>query len=180
MAPLGLHRFLGYLPRTTQPRTSAAPANPPPLVTADLDPDLAARLFQSAVQAQSFAHAPYSRFPVGAALLGEHGQVFAGCNVENASFGLTICAERAALFAAVAQGVRRFRAVFIAAPTEGPVAPCGACRQVLAEFAPELVVYSRGRSGEVARWRLDELLPQAMGAADLQLGGETTAAGHES
>ena len=141
------------------------------MATADLDPDLRARLLQSAIQAQSFAYAPYSRFPVGAALLCEHGQIFCGCNVENASYGLTICAERAALFGAVAQGVRRFRAVFIAAPTEGPVAPCGACRQVLTEFAPDLLVYSRGRGGEIARWRLDDLLPRAMGPADLNLGG---------
>lgn len=106
------------------------------------------------------AHAPYSGFRVGAALLGASGRVHVGCNVENASLGLTICAERAAVAAAVAAGETRFRAVAIVTDGAGPVAPCGACRQVLAEFEPALQVWAEG-GGTQGGWRLDELLPEA-------------------
>ncbi|MDR0563281.1 MAG: cytidine deaminase [Spirochaetaceae bacterium] len=94
-------------------------------------------LFQEARKAASFAYAPYSKFRVGAALLGEDGTVYTGCNVENRSFGLTICAERSALVQGVSKGTRRFTALAIAAPdSQEPVGPCGACRQVLSEFMP--------------------------------------------
>ena len=105
------------------------------------------------------AYAPYSGFRVGAALLGEDGSLHTGCNVENASYGLTICAERAAVAAAVAQGVRRFRAAAIATSGQKPVAPCGACRQVLSEFAPHMTIVSVAGSG-LEQWTLDELLPE--------------------
>jgi len=108
--------------------------------------------------ARDRAHAPYSEFHVGAALLTVDGEVFEGCNVENASYGLTICAERGAVMAAVAAGKKSFRAVFIATDGPEPAAPCGACRQVLAEFAPDLLVVSEA-GGKTTEWTLDRLLP---------------------
>lgn len=105
------------------------------------------------------AHAPYSQFPVGAVVIAADGRRFAGCNVENLSFGLTMCAERVAVGAAVAAGAREIIAVVVAADTGVPVSPCGACRQVLAEFGdPEVRLV--GRKG-VERFRLSELLPRA-------------------
>ena len=116
-------------------------------------------LIALARDAMARAYAPYSGFRVGAALLGEDGSIHTGCNVENASYGLTICAERVALGAAVVHGVRRFRAVAVATSGSGPVPPCGACRQVLAEFSPRMTVVSvAGESRRV--WTLDELLPE--------------------
>jgi cytidine deaminase len=106
------------------------------------------------------AYAPYSQFTVGAALIDVEGRVFTGCNVENVSFGLTMCAERVALGAAIAAGARVFRVIVIVADTKLPVSPCGACRQVLAEFAPELEVVLANRS-EMLRFSLAELLPRA-------------------
>ena len=120
------------------------------------------RLLAAARAAMRHAHAPYSRFRVGAAVLAEDGRVFRGCNVENASYGLTICAERAAVFAAVAAGARRLRAVAVVASGPKPPYPCGACRQVLAEFcAPDAAIFvAPGLAGAHAEeFRLDELLP---------------------
>lgn len=106
------------------------------------------------------AYAPYSRFHVGAVLVGKDGRTFAGCNVENLSYGLTICAERNAVFAAVAEGCREFEKIVITADTEVPASPCGACRQVLAEFNPDLVVVLSNFRGQSETFRLSELLPR--------------------
>ncbi len=106
------------------------------------------------------AYAPYSRFQVGAVLVGKDGRIFAGCNVENISFGLTICAERNAVFAAVAAGCRELAKIVIAADTEVPASPCGACRQVLAEFNPDLELVLSNFRGSRETFRLSELLPR--------------------
>jgi cytidine deaminase len=112
------------------------------------------------------AHAPYSRFRVGAALEAEDGRVFVGANVENASYGLTNCAERVALGAAVVAGARRFRRIVVATEGHPPAAPCGACRQALAEFGVETIVEAVGAT-QVRSWRLGDLLPDHFGPADL-------------
>jgi cytidine deaminase len=115
-------------------------------------------LIALALEARKKHYAPYSHFPVGAALLAESGQVYAGCNVENASYGLSICAERVALFKAVAAGERRFKA--IAVVTETMATPCGSCRQVLAEFGEdELQVIVADLEGQMEVYALGELLP---------------------
>ena len=111
------------------------------------------------------AYAPYSGFRVGAALESVTGAVFAGCNVENASYGLTICAERSAVAQAVASGHRRFRRLVIVTESDRAVAPCGACRQVVAEFGGDTQVFSFGNTEE-KRWRLTELIPEAFSLAD--------------
>lgn len=116
-------------------------------------------LVAEALAARENAYAPYSRFPVGAALLARSGTVYRGVNVENASFGVTICAERAALFAAVAVGERAFAAIAVVADTEGPVRPCGACRQALAEFGTDLRVVMANTAGATETRTLESLLP---------------------
>ncbi len=122
-------------------------------------------LLAAARDAASRAHAPYSRFPVGAALEAEDGRVFTGCNVENASFGLTVCAERVAVFNAVQAGCRAFRRIAIVAGSRSkPAAPCGACRQVLSEFAKpslEILIAAPTRLERAKRFTLGELLPHA-------------------
>lgn len=118
------------------------------------------RLRGAAAEAMRRAYAPYSSFRVGAALLGDDGSVVTACNVENASFGATLCAERGAVAAAIARGVTRFEALVIATEAAEPTPPCGVCRQVLVEFAPDLRVVSVAAEGREASWSLRELLPQ--------------------
>ncbi len=124
-------------------------------------------LLKRAVEARRRAYAPYSDFKVGAAILTRDGRIFTGCNVENASYGLTICAERVALFKAVSEGAREFEAIAIACG-KAPCAPCGACRQVLFEFAPNLTVIMADAEGKsIKTARLKDLLPEGFGPSSL-------------
>ncbi|OAM88852.1 cytidine deaminase [Termitidicoccus mucosus] len=127
------------------------------------------RLEKNAREASARAYAPYSKFAVGAAVLAGSGKIYAGCNVENACYGLGICAERAAVFAAVAAGERAIRCVVIHTPTATPTAPCGACRQVINEFGPEARVVSVCAAAGRIDTTLDKLLPGAFGPGNLDL-----------
>jgi cytidine deaminase len=135
--------------------------NPP--TTQALD-DLA----RAAREARERAYAPYSGFLVGAAVLSDDGRLFAGVNVENASYGVAICAERTAVVKAVADGARRLTAVAVVASNDEPSWPCGACRQVLNEFGPDMVVVSEGLGGGREERNLRELLPHSFGPDDLR------------
>lgn len=118
-------------------------------------------LVQKAIEARKQSYSPYSKFAVGAALEAEDGTVILGCNVENASYGLCICAERVALTKAVSQGIKKFKRLAVVADTPGPVAPCGMCRQMLTEFSPELEVILSNLKGQTETVLLSELLPKA-------------------
>ena len=117
-------------------------------------------LIAAARAARAFAHAGYSGFKVGAALETATGAVVTGCNIENATYGLTICAERVAMFKGLSEGHRAFRRIAIVADTEAPTPPCGACRQILWEFGGDLEVILANLAHETARHRLRDLLPQ--------------------
>jgi cytidine deaminase len=131
-------------------------------------------LVGAAQTASRQAYAPYSGLHIGAALEGRGGGVYAACNVENSSFGLTICAERAALFGAVAAGERAIEKLVIFTADSGPLSPCGACRQVLVEFCRdrELPIVSVGRGGQRREFELSSLLPQAFGWPAGEVGKE--------
>jgi cytidine deaminase len=116
-------------------------------------------LLDQARAARGFAHAPYSHFQVGAALETAQGRVITGCNVENATYGLTICAERVAVFKAISEGERAFTRIAIVADTEAPTPPCGACRQILWEFCGDIEIIMGNLTKETARFRLQDLLP---------------------
>jgi cytidine deaminase len=118
------------------------------------------RLFKAALEARHRAYAPYSRFAVGAALLTRSGAIFTGVNVENVSLGLTICAERAAVSAAIAGGEKEFVAIGVVSDSDEPAIPCGACRQVLAEFNPTMTVITSTVAGTTQEFQLGELLPR--------------------
>ena len=124
-------------------------------------------LVSAALAARQNAYAPYSHFPVGAALECEDGTVFRGCNVENAAFGSTICAERTAVLKAVSEGHRRFRRIAIAGSSGDYCWPCGACRQVLSEFAPSLELLISTEEGRYVKTDVSALLPHSFGAETL-------------
>lgn len=117
--------------------------------------------------ARENAYAPYSDFKVGAAVTAR-GMTFTGANVENASYGLSMCAERSAVFAAASQGIRRIIAIAVVSGNEQPTWPCGACRQVLLEFGPQVLVVAEGSAGERQLRKLTDLLPDAFGPGDLE------------
>ena len=115
-------------------------------------------LLEAALAARERAYAPYSKFLVGAAVRAESGKIYTGCNVENASYGLTVCAERNALFSAVGAGERKFTALCVVGDTQEPISPCGACRQVMAEFKVPCIILANLK-GDVKEYTLEELLP---------------------
>ncbi len=117
-------------------------------------------LIEAATKARERAYAPYSKFRVGAAVRAPDGRVFAGCNVENASYGLSICAERVAIFNAIVQGVREIAAIAVFTDAPEPAPPCGACRQVIAEFARDAPIALANRDGTCVVTSLAELLPK--------------------
>jgi len=133
----------------------------------DLTDTQVKNLVKNAQEARLKAYAPYSTYQVGAALLSEDGQIIQGCNVENASYGLTNCAERSAIFSAVSMGKKNFQAISVVTKDGG--SPCGACRQVINEFNPDMVVIIAKEDGTVvAKKTLRELLPEAFGPKNLQ------------
>jgi cytidine deaminase len=125
-------------------------------------------LARRARAAKKYSYSPYSRFRVGAAVLTKAGKVYTGCNVENSSYGLTVCAERTALFKAVSEGERHFAAIAIATDREGYIPPCGACRQVILDLAGDIDVILTTPRGKVKVMRSSELLPVPFGAKNLK------------
>lgn len=126
-------------------------------------------LLDAATQARENAFAPYSGFKVGAAIRASDGRIFPGCNIENASYGLTMCSERVMIGCAVAQGARSFTQMVIVTDTPNPTPPCGACRQVLFEFAPRLEIWTCNLHGKHCHYFLNDLLPDAFGPYSIQL-----------
>lgn len=126
------------------------------------------KLIAESKKARDKAYVPYSNFPVGAALVAEDGTVYHGCNIENSAYSMTNCAERTAFFKAVSEGVHAFKALAVVGDTEGPVSPCGACRQVIAEFCEgAMPVYLTNLKGDVLETTVAELLPGAFSKEDL-------------
>lgn len=124
------------------------------------------KLMDCAIKARENAYSPYSHFAVGAALLCEDGTLYEGCNIENASYGLTNCAERTAIFKAVSEGHIKFKALAVVADTEGPCAPCGACRQVMAEFKIPLIIMGNSM-GNIKMVTIEEVLPFSFSECDV-------------
>ena len=124
------------------------------------------KLMDCAIKARENAYSPYSHFAVGAALLCEDGTLYEGCNIENASYGLTNCAERTTIFKAVSEGHIKFKALAVVADTEGPCAPCGACRQVMAEFKIPLIIMGN-LMGNIKIVTIEELLPFSFSECDV-------------
>jgi cytidine deaminase len=124
-------------------------------------------LIAAAKQARENAHAPYSNFRVGAALRAKSGRVFSGCNVENATLGLTCCAERTAIFKAISEGERGFEAIAVVADTDTLTPPCGACRQIIWEFCGDVPVIMANLKGKVLQEKMADLLPRAFDSSFL-------------
>lgn len=122
-------------------------------------------LIETALAARANAHAPFSHFQVGAALEGDDGRVFTGCNIENATYGLTVCAERVAVWKAISEGVRKFQRIAVAADTDILTPPCGACRQILWEFCGDMEVTLVNLRGKMETLRLKELFPRPFDAS---------------
>lgn len=130
------------------------------------------QLMAQSKEAREYAYVPYSKFKVGAALLAKDGTVYNGCNIENASYGLTNCAERTAIFKAVSEGVTEFSAIAIVADSPGPCSPCGACRQVIAQFcAQDMPVYLTNMNGDVQETTVAALLPGVFTTEDMKNAG---------
>jgi cytidine deaminase len=125
-------------------------------------------LVEAALRAREHAHAPFSKFKVGAALESDDGRVFTGCNIENATYGLTVCAERVAVFKAVSEGVKKFTRIAVAADTELPTPPCGACRQILWEFCGNTEVTLVNLAGKTETFRLKDIFPRPFDASFLE------------
>lgn len=124
-------------------------------------------LLEAALAVRKNAHAPFSNFLVGAALEDENGRIFTGCNVENATYGLTICAERVAVFKAISEGARKFKRIAVAADTDVLTPPCGACRQILWEFCGDVELTLVNLEGKTETLRLGELFPRPFDASFL-------------
>ena len=126
------------------------------------------KLIKSAISARENAHAPYSNFKVGAALLSESGEIITGCNVENATYGLTICAERTAIFKAISEGKHKFEKIAVVADTENLTPPCGACRQIIWEFCGDVEVILANLKGTTKTFQMRELFPNAFDGTFLE------------
>lgn len=125
------------------------------------------KLIKEAEKARKRAYTPYSKFNVGAAILSSDGKIFTGCNIENASFGLTVCAERVAILKAISEGSSKFEAIAIVGDTNRPCSPCGACRQVISEFGKDIKIIMSNLKGDIKIKKIDELLPEAFNKNDL-------------
>ena len=139
----------------------------------NIDKKLLNKLYEEAKRVSKQAYAPYSRFRVGAAILGQDGKIFSGTNVENASYGLAICAERNAIFSGITQGNKTIYALVIYTPTKTPTTPCGACRQVIREFSENATIISICDTEERLEMSIDAMLPRAFASDNLaKKGGE--------
>jgi len=125
------------------------------------------KLVEAALQAREHAHAPFSKFKVGAALEADDGRIFTGCNVENATYGLTICAERVAVFKAISEGAKKFTRIAVAADTDVLTPPCGACRQILWEFCGNAELTMANLAGKTETFHLQDLFPRPFDASFL-------------
>ena len=125
------------------------------------------KLVKEAEKVRKKAYTPYSKFKVGAAVLSADGKIFTGCNIENASFGMSVCAERVAIFKAISEGSTEFEAIAVIGDTDKPCSPCGACRQVISEFGEDIPLIMANLKGDVKIKKIRELLPEAFGKKDL-------------